>query len=423
MYSEDEAPHNVYAKHLFASRHGYPLWHPEIEGTRGLEIKIGDVGFLQEGEFIRIFNATLGADHEDHIKFGVPSGHKPFDVKTVPDRRSRAAVNLHVCSRSVSCSGLPVAGESVAAEIGIPAGTVAKFRCSNEQGAFVFTNAPAKSTQILASRTLARFIRENVDRWHQHAEKQLDLQIDPEQILFVSGVTKAADWGLGAFVSQARGGEVAFTAKVPFIRGAFSVQKENAPRADIEYRARPLPVDDSGSIESPRRPSANIGVKRDQTLFIHYYKTKARSWINSKRAVEAATGSEEGDPDLSGDGEDVATEMEMDDEGEVVQEPPIDQAYDPVDYLLDYILDYPLEDGTEVQVAIASDLHIYALFDGEIPMDIKEQLEQLRPPVMFVDDNREVACLAIAEWAEELPEGNEAESEGRPSVIICWIPR
>ena len=36
--------------------------------------------------------------------------------------------------------------------------------------------------------------------------------------------------------------------------------------------------------------------------------------------------------------------------------------YNPVDILLDYILSYPMEDGSQVDYAIASDLHLYQLF-------------------------------------------------------------
>ncbi|KAI1790665.1 WD40 repeat-like protein [Ganoderma leucocontextum] len=423
MYGEGDAPYNIYAKQLFTMRHGYPLWHPEIERDRGLEVKVGDVGYLHEGAFIRIFNATLEADHPDHDMFGVPDGHEPFLVKRFLKHESQSVIESHLCSRSVSSFGL----EGSVAIPATPVGAGMKFQCSDEQGAFVFMNVPAEKSEMLASHTLVPFIRNKIDGWHEHVQIQHDLDIAREQLVFVSGVTKTEDWGLGAFVSHARGGEVAFTAQAPFFQGAFSVQKQRAQTGNIQHRARPL-SDDASSIRSARPsieggdtsapgPSssegygstASIGVKRDQTLFFHYYKMKARWWM--KRIIKAAAGPDERDPDRTGDGEDMAVGLPMDDEGDVVQEPPIDKAYDPVDILLDYILDYPLEDGTEVQVAIASDLHLYALFDEEVPLDIKEHLEKLRPPVMFVDDNREVACLAIAEWAEDLLEDDVAESK------------
>ena len=102
MAPQQDAAWNIYAKQLLAMRQGYPLWHPEIERERGLEIKVGDVGYLHEGAFIRIFNATLPDDHEDHKMFGVPHGHKPFRVNQFLWRDQSSVIESHLCSRSVS---------------------------------------------------------------------------------------------------------------------------------------------------------------------------------------------------------------------------------------------------------------------------------------------------------------------------------
>ncbi len=87
-------------------RQGYPLWHPEIERGQGLEIKVGDVGYLHEGTFIRILNATLDADHEDHKMFGVPDGHQPFRINNFLWREQSSVIESHLCSRSVGSFGL-----------------------------------------------------------------------------------------------------------------------------------------------------------------------------------------------------------------------------------------------------------------------------------------------------------------------------
>ena len=247
-----------------------------------------------------------------------------------------------------------------------------KFQCSDEQGAFVFMSAPAAKTQMLPSHNLAPFIRHRIDSWHEHVQRQLDLQIARDQLIFVSGVVKTEDWGLGAFMSHAKGGEVAFAAQGPFsfFQGTFSVQSHCAQTGNIQYRAKPL-ADDRDASPSPSpgtrslRPSILLDsegpgsgdeasasasseqpggglaqglagttpsslvtppAKRDQTLFIHYYKMKARWW--TKRVIKAAAGPDERDPDRSGDGEleDLAAALQVEsDEEEIVQEPPIDQ--------------------------------------------------------------------------------------------------
>ena len=244
-----------------------------------------------------------------------------------------------------------------------PVGAGMKFQCSDEQGAFVFMNVPAEKSHILASHSLAPFIRHNIDLWADFAQSEHDLQIARDQLIFVSGVVKTEDWGLGAFTSHAKGGEVAFNAQgpFPFFQGTFSVQAHRAQTGNIQYRAKPLArssdrdarssssirsprpsISSEGAVASPSEDSASASAerlvspglastsslatppKRDQTLFIHYYKMKARWWM--KRIVKAAAGPDDHDADRSGDGEDVAAGLQADsDDGEVVQEPPVDQ--------------------------------------------------------------------------------------------------
>ncbi|EKM48633.1 uncharacterized protein PHACADRAFT_266239 [Phanerochaete carnosa HHB-10118-sp] len=62
-----------YAEQLVGRGHGLPLWYPEpTEGSFG-EVEIGDVGYVSEGAFIRLFNALHPADHPINVH-GVPEG-------------------------------------------------------------------------------------------------------------------------------------------------------------------------------------------------------------------------------------------------------------------------------------------------------------------------------------------------------------
>ncbi|TBU22672.1 WD40 repeat-like protein [Dichomitus squalens] len=405
-------------------RHGYPLWHPEIERGKGLVMRIGDVGYLKGGAFFRIFNATLPSDHQDHSAYGTPDNHEPFRIKPILIH-THDVIESHLCSRSV----LSYDYEGSITTVATPVGAGMKFHCSQEQGAFVFMNVAAEKTMMHATTKLAPFMRNNIDKWHDFVTGTHSLDISKEEIVFVSGVVKTEDWGLGAFMNQAKGGAVAFSAQVPFCQGAFSVQVEKGRAMNVQMRTKPKPSNASfvsrpnsllesagGSTASAASSSQGYsGVvpgecKKNQTLFFHYYKIKNRLWFR-KGVFQAAAGPDERDPDHTGDGEDVALLSQHNEEWDVVEEPPIDESYDPVDYLLDYILAYPMEDGSEVPIAIASDLHIYALFEGEVPLDIKGALKELLPPVMFVDDDRQVACVAVAEWAEDIPDSDIVSSK------------
>lgn len=69
---------DVYAQQLFRLGYGYPLWNPEP--PRG-EVLVGDVGFISDGSFYRVFNATK-SETDPENGFGVPDGYEPFSLTT-----------------------------------------------------------------------------------------------------------------------------------------------------------------------------------------------------------------------------------------------------------------------------------------------------------------------------------------------------
>lgn len=70
MFHSDAA--QVYARELRSHNYGEPLWQPEP--SQYGEVLIGDVGFIEDGRFYRLFNAALPADDPVNAEFGVPDG-------------------------------------------------------------------------------------------------------------------------------------------------------------------------------------------------------------------------------------------------------------------------------------------------------------------------------------------------------------
>lgn len=68
---------DVYAKELAHHGLGHPLWIPEPEESG--EVLIGDVGFVREGRFRRLFNAMHTKDHPVNGG-GVPDGFTPLVI-------------------------------------------------------------------------------------------------------------------------------------------------------------------------------------------------------------------------------------------------------------------------------------------------------------------------------------------------------
>ena len=57
------------------SAFGHALWEPD-PGEGFLPVEVGDVGFIRQGKFHRLFSALLPADHPSHATFHVPENHE-----------------------------------------------------------------------------------------------------------------------------------------------------------------------------------------------------------------------------------------------------------------------------------------------------------------------------------------------------------
>ena len=57
--------YKIYAEQLFPLGHGHALWEPEP--TRFGAVQIGDVGYLRDGAFYRLFNALRPADEDERV--------------------------------------------------------------------------------------------------------------------------------------------------------------------------------------------------------------------------------------------------------------------------------------------------------------------------------------------------------------------
>lgn len=78
MPTNDLKAWDVYARQLMMVGHGYPLWNPQPNKRRSSDsfdppVQIGDVGYVSNGTFIRLFNATKDAHDEINQAHGVPS--------------------------------------------------------------------------------------------------------------------------------------------------------------------------------------------------------------------------------------------------------------------------------------------------------------------------------------------------------------
>ena len=74
---------------------GHALWEPTF-------VDLGDVGYIRQGKFHRLFNALLSADHPSHREIPLPEHHEPL-IPHVPDHIDRGTLKPdHYCSVGVT---------------------------------------------------------------------------------------------------------------------------------------------------------------------------------------------------------------------------------------------------------------------------------------------------------------------------------
>ena len=73
-----EQPFNVYRERLSSLYNGLALWNPNPVHGLYNQVSIGDVGYISEGTFIRMFNVTLSWDDESNNALGEPCRYEPL---------------------------------------------------------------------------------------------------------------------------------------------------------------------------------------------------------------------------------------------------------------------------------------------------------------------------------------------------------
>ncbi|KAM5544405.1 hypothetical protein V8D89_002065 [Ganoderma adspersum] len=363
----------VYTKLLFKRGHGHPLWEPEP--TQSGEVLIGDVGYMLDGGFYRLFNATLPADHPLHERYGVPDGHEPLGLPDIlRHHRPHALQAGPICSKSVTVVSADASVEPGTGSFG-PLAHI-RFKFSDEQGAVLVLRNDAHREALHPGRDLTQYILLNHAGWHQFARNICRLDLKSQDIIFVCGWVKTAEWALAAATHRARDGEIAFGGDFgPAGQASFSVSATHEISMSWEHRRGPKNMQEEGT-----EPS-----KSDQCVFLHYYKVKHRPFFVPK-VLRAATEEEHSSRSSTPNGSDymesvddggaVSKDASFESQIEVVPRPP--EQGDMVDTILDYILDQ-----TDATCAIVSDRDITMLSsqqgEGDMPENLSQYLADTRP--------------------------------------------
>lgn len=364
---------DVYAEQLFRLGHGYPLWDPEP--TKHGEVLIGDVGFINEGAFYRLFNATVAAD-DSLNRYGVPDGYEPFELGTDYARITRQS-DLPagpLCSQTIKCI------DASAQVVVHGSGGGLSFQCTDEQGAVLITKEPIDRDALLPNRWMVKYMRQHYYSWYVFATEVQGLMLDKDDIIFVRGWAKTADWTAAAFMQQGRAAQLSFN-------GNFGFQANASLSVSVSEGASPILQQNSGprerrgpvSVPSGKRhrtgSAHRVGPVRDQCVFLQYYKLKVRFGL-WPTVLKAAAGPHNlpQQPDDGDDGPmlDIQSTASDDDDDCIESVPEQNKRYDPVDAALDAIL---AQSTAAIAIACDVDVDLFladtGLHDFQIPYTVE----------------------------------------------------
>ncbi|KAI0742978.1 hypothetical protein C8Q80DRAFT_1259448 [Daedaleopsis nitida] len=274
---------DIYAKELWPLGYGHPLWGPEPCMDFGA-VHLGDIGYLQKGHFCFLFNAMLPADDPLNAQRGVPEKFEIFDPPDVMRRHHPNAItqtqlhsrNIHSVSVSVAAStGLVPKRTSVGAAL--------RYQCSDDSGALLLLKRPGNTTYLDCDLHIKRYMRTHIQRWYEFAIDYLGIELEEQDIIFVSGFTKTAVWAEAAFANGSSRAELTISGGcfVPAVSGEFSVSMSRCVDASVFSRAGPH--------ERVSNWKDNLATEDDQTIFLNFHKAKRRRFLGPT-VLRAAAG-------------------------------------------------------------------------------------------------------------------------------------
>ncbi|KAF8474351.1 hypothetical protein DFH94DRAFT_695423 [Russula ochroleuca] len=302
-----EQPFNIYQEQLTSLYHGLALWRPNPVESIYNQVSIGDVGYISDGVFIRMFNVTLPWDDQSNRRLAEPERYDSLIFASVI-RETFGQVDYY--SRRVSRE--ENAGNTWAS--------------SPEQ-------AEGYREDAIRLRMFSDYIRDNADIWFNWS-RSVDLPVERmDDLILVTGCTMVNSWAAAVFDDYNADAQVSLGSKILNNGGASFVW--NNIRGTVEYH------------DSQLDPS-NTFVPQNRCVFIRGFRAKrVLFWTRPMRAAAEPDSDDSDDPETRRNSEIQANRVPY------VAEYP---SRDPLSGVLDYIVEKCLEDANDEDIiAIAHD--------------------------------------------------------------------
>ncbi|RDX53634.1 hypothetical protein OH76DRAFT_1320612, partial [Lentinus brumalis] len=271
---------DTFAAQMYHHGHGYPLWAPDpCQGA--VEVEIGAVGYIAGGEFITLFN-TLRGPGDGQPRGNAPANHVALDV----GQRTRHDVKETITSPLLLGRGL----RRVQNDGGSPdpdhdwrwiwdnsAPQTFWFECVEDEGALLLLDSAAVTHITASPSVISAYMHEHILEWLEFVDHDLELGIQLQQLIFVSGTIKTRRWAMAICRGELPGtiGSVSADLGTPFPLvqiedTGFSFQDcRTGPESRLSTTYVPVATGGPGS-------SVDDGSAMDQCVFVHYYKMKRR---------------------------------------------------------------------------------------------------------------------------------------------------
>ncbi|KAJ7033194.1 G-protein alpha subunit-domain-containing protein [Mycena alexandri] len=282
------ADSQLYSRLLLSKGAGYPLWLPEPyddlpSAYKEIGAAIGDVGVItSDGAFDFVFNICVARDHPIN-SVGVP---EDFEVAALSHGDIRRAPRHYPPGSDVSSAKLKKRSLAINASSGdnpiIPAGGGAGFSIStsSREAAVLLLPDGGASMDLRRKQLFRDYALKHADNWYRFLNRDLGRMVENGSIYLITGVDKAASWGVACFSQDTSDGDVSLELKASMVAsGNIKYSWTSTEISPIAARAGP---DEPGNL--------------NQAVFLRGYKVMLRERFAGLRGAVKVSPVEDAKP-------------------------------------------------------------------------------------------------------------------------------
>ncbi|GJE93036.1 WD40 repeat domain-containing protein [Phanerochaete sordida] len=373
-HAEPLTPDKIYAGNLAQLGLGYPLWCPDPH-VSGTPLR-GDVGAVLHGRFIRLLHVDTS---ESAASKKVTSFNPPFpakDIQPLPinallfDRIDGSLRPGRYCSHGISRSEMYATATAPLGGTGpVSLNLKVDHKCHEKQGAALTLQSSAHAEVTLSMKFLKAYAARNFLKWHRYATTALGFEVEPEDIILVTGWHKTGkDWA-----ATALGHDKHASSSIDLGAGLGGLAAAGVG-GSLEETMETSSVQRHGPGYSPEgKHSQRKDDERDQCVFVKGVRVKRRTFLPNKIMASAGPhrlprsgngrGAPEGEAEKGGDEDFLGYDWQ--------EYMPEGRISDPVSIVLEYIFEV-----SNALVAVASDDQVECILCGRHVLDFATLLRR-----------------------------------------------